>query len=168
MKSFELHRINVSGTVRAPLVGHFKVTGTTVEFLFVVNHLYRSKSERRWEQAQLLNRWAAQQAYPIVAVGDYNFDWDVDDGDVDHDQGYEEMVADGHFSWIRPSQLKKTQASPSYDSVLDFIFLGGDSWTWQAKSKILKRDASDNNDDHFPDTDQTSDHRPVMATINIK
>jgi endonuclease/exonuclease/phosphatase family metal-dependent hydrolase len=52
--------------------------------------------------------------------------------------------------------------------VLDFIFLGGDSWRWKAKSVILQRDLNDNNDDVLSDNDQTSDHRPVRATITIE
>ena len=168
VESFELHRINVSGTVRAPLVAHFRITGTNIEFLFMVNHLYRSRAGRRQEQASLLNLWASRQSFPIIAVGDYNFDWDVDQGEVVHDKGYDNMVYHGHFSWVRPKKLMKTQASPDYDSVLDFIFLGGDSWTWKAKSVILQRDLNDNNDDVLSDNDQTSDHRPVRGTITIQ
>ena len=77
------------------------------------------------------------------------------------------LIKDGHFTWIRPSTLKKTQASPNFNTVLDFVFLGGNSWTWKAESTILKRDANDNDDDSFPDDDQLSDHRPVRAKIQI-
>ena len=117
LDSLELHRINVSGTVRAPLVAHFRIRGTNIDFLFMINHLYRSRTERRHEQAMLLNLWASRQTLPIIAVGDYNFDWDVDLGDFNHDRGYDEMVSGGHFNWIRPRKLMKTQASPDYDSV---------------------------------------------------
>ena len=168
LNSFELHRINVTGTVRAPLVAHFRISGTNTEFLFMINHLYRSRTERRHEQARLLNLWSSEQTFPIIAVGDYNFDWDVHVGDQVHDKGYDEMVSHGYFNWVRPKKLKKTQASPDYDSVLDFIFLGGNSWTWKAKSTILQRDANDTDDDEFSDDDQTSDHRPVRGTITIE
>ena len=167
LDDFELHRINLGGRVRAPLVAHFRIIGTDAEFLFMVNHLYRSRDFRRHEQARLLNLWASQQTLPIIAVGDYNFDWSVAVGEKVHDEGYDEMIKDGHFTWIRPSKLKKTQASPNYNSVLDFVFLGGDSWTWKAQSAILKRDATDTNDDSFPDDGQTSDHRPARAKIQI-
>ena len=125
------------------------------------------RDDRRHEQARLLNLWASQQTLPIIAVGDYNFDWSVPVGDKVHDQAYDEMVKDGHFTWIRPSTLKKTQASPNFNTVLDFVFLGGNSWTWKAESTILKRDANDTDDDSFPDDDQLSDHRPVRAKIRI-
>jgi len=168
VESFELHRINVGGSVRAPLVGHFRIIGTNIEFLFMINHLYRSKAVRRQEQASMLNLWASEQILPIIAVGDYNFDWDVDQGELVHDKGYDSMVYQGRFSWVRPKKLKKTQASSDFDGVLDFIFLGGESWTWKAKSVILQRDLNDNNDDVLSDNDQMSDHRPVRATVTIE
>ena len=86
LDDFELHRINLGGRVRAPLVAHFKIIGTDVEFLFMVNHLYRTKDFQRYEQARLLNLWASQQTLPIIAVGDYNFDWSVAVGEKVHDQ----------------------------------------------------------------------------------
>ena len=168
VQNFELPRINVTGTVRAPLVAHFRIRTSGDEFLFMVNHLYRSREFRRHEQARLLNLWASEQTLPIIAVCDYNFDWDVHVGDNVHDMGYDEMVSHGHFNWIRPRNLKKTQASPRFHSVLDFIFLGGNTWTWRAESRILARDASDTEDDILNDNDQTSDHRPVRATITIQ
>jgi hypothetical protein len=54
--------------------------------------MYRSKADRRQEQASMLNLWASTQTLPIIAVGDYNFDWDVDQGEVVHDKGYDNMV----------------------------------------------------------------------------
>lgn len=118
LDDFELHRVNLGGNVRGPLVAHFRIIGTDIEFLFMVNHLYRSKSYLRHEQARLLNLWASQQALPIIAVGDYNFDWEVVEGDRFHDEGYDAMVKDGHFNWIRPWRLKKTQASALVKGVL--------------------------------------------------
>ena len=89
LDDFELHRINLGGNVRAPLVGHFKIRGTDIEFLFMVNHLYRTKDFQRYEQARLLNLWASQQTLPIIAVGDDNRDWWGPLGDKVPDQAYE-------------------------------------------------------------------------------
>jgi hypothetical protein len=105
---FELHRINVGGRVRAPLVAHLRIQGTNIEFLFMVNHLYRSRADKRLEQAIMLNRWEAEQEFPIIAVGDYNFDWDVVLGESQHDPGYDAMVKDGVYTWVRPQTLMKT------------------------------------------------------------
>lgn len=158
---FELHHINTTGSVRAPLVASLKEKGTDLEFLFVVNHLYRSKSDERHQQATLLNEWAAGQSLPVIAVGDYNFDWEVDGGDADHDLGYDNMIAGGTYRWVRPPQLVKTQCSDRFDSVLDFIFVAGDAQNWQGTSEILFAQAG-----YCPDSDEKSDHRPIRAIFS--
>lgn len=161
---FELHRINPLERVRAPLVVHFRIRTTGQEFLFMVNHLYRGRAHFRHLQARLLNQWARQQALPIIAVGDYNFDWEVGDGSGDedhpHDLGFDLLTEDGVFTWVRPEDLFPTQDS-THQSVLDFVFTAGDTWRWKAESDIIVR-AGD-----FPDDGQTSDHRPIRAVIEI-
>lgn len=102
VRQFELHDMNPNGRVRSPLVAHLRNRATGQEFLFMVNHLYRSNNTARHQQAQLLNQWARTQAFPVIAVGDYNFDWSVENGDQDHDLGYDNMVKDGVFTWVRP------------------------------------------------------------------
>ena len=160
LESFELSNINVGGNVRAPLVARFRVGADGDEFLFMVNHLYRSRANRRHEQAQLLNAWARAQSLPVIAVGDYNFDWSVIDGDNDHDAGYDHMTADSVFRWVRPKVLIKTQCS-NYNSVLDFVFVAGAAKSWQGDSEILEAQAS-----YCPDDATGSDHRPILATFN--
>lgn len=160
VNSEELHSINVGGRVRSPLVGHFRVKETDEEFLFMVNHLYRSRADRRHLQATRLNAWAAAQDLPIIAVGDYNYDWSVPNGETDHDDGFDHMVANGVFQWIRPSPLYKTQDS-NYNSVLDFVFVSGKAQQWAAGSTVLVAPQD------FPDTDDTSDHRPVRARFDL-
>ena len=160
INSEELNDINIGGHVRAPLVARFKIKSTDIEFYFMVNHLYRTNDERRHEQATLLNEWAANQQIPVIAVGDYNYDWSVTVGDSDHDEGYDNMIVNGVFEWVRPATLYKTQDS-SYNGVLDFVFVSDDAKNWAVSSTILKVP----ND--FPDTDETSDHRPVRARFNL-
>ena len=156
----ELHTANSWGSVRSPLVGRFQVRSTGETFLFMVNHLYRSRAERRAEQAGILNRWGRAQVEPVIAVGDYNFDWSVTDGDSDHDAAYDVFVADNVFTWARPSELVRTQDS-SYNSVLDFVFVSGTLTASGAESDIIRR-AGD-----FPDDNTTSDHRPVRGRIPL-
>ncbi len=160
LDSFELHEINVGGNVRAPLVGRFRHRASGMEFLFMVNHLYRSREERRHQQARLLNEWGAAQALPVIAAGDYNFDWDVKDGDKDHDLGYDLLTANDVFVWVRPDDLIKTQCSERYNSVLDFVFIAGTAKIWPADSEILASQK-----DYCPDDALKSDHRPVMAVF---
>jgi endonuclease/exonuclease/phosphatase family metal-dependent hydrolase len=156
----ELGHINTTGTYRAPLVARLKEKETGYEFLFMVNHLARGDEGVRRQQARLLNEWGAYQTLPVVAVGDYNFDWNVTNGA--HDQGYDLLTKDGVFTWVRPPQLVKTHCS-DFNSVLDFVFLSKSASAWQATSEILFA-----NEICPPPSDKDqSDHRPVMATINM-
>lgn len=155
----ELHGINV-GNHRAPLVAKFKIRSTSDEFLFMLNHLARGDAALRHQQATQLNQWAQSQTLPIIAVGDYNFDWDYRNGDTDHDQGYDNMTSGGVFKWVRPPFLVRTQAS-GYDGVLDFVFVANLPDAWKASSFIVREPGD------FPDNDKTPDHRPILATFAI-
>jgi hypothetical protein len=162
VRQFELDHINLEGQVRAPLIAHFKFKATEAAFLFMVNHLYRTDNEARHEQARLLNAWAREQMLPIIAVGDYNYDWDVAQGEMNHDHGFDVMTTDDIFVWIRPEFLVATQCSRQFNSVLDFVFAAGGAKAWQGSSEILERQA-----EYCPDTNATSDHRPVLATFTL-
>ncbi len=159
----ELHHINANGTHRAPLVARFKGKDVPQEFLFMVNHLARGNNSARHAQASLLNTWATQQTIPVIAVGDYNFDYKVVDGHLpgNRDRGFDNMTANGVFTWIEPTFLVKTQASPRFNTVLDFVFVSQPAFGWTASSVILVTPGD------FPDTNQTSDHRPVLATFEL-
>ena len=159
--SVELHDINPQNRVRSPLVARFRITDSGQEFLFVVNHLYRSRAARRHEQSQLLNEWARSQTLPVIAAGDYNFDWSVTDGDNDHDAGYDLLTADGVFVWVRPATLIRSHCS-HHNSVLDFVFVSGKAKTWDGTAEILPADPS-----YCPDDNETSDHRMVVAAFNL-
>ncbi|MEB3280865.1 MAG: endonuclease/exonuclease/phosphatase family protein [Lyngbya sp.] len=160
VKQEELNQINIGGSVRAALVGHFQVKSTGEEFLFMVNHLYRTNDKLRHEQARLLNRWAQKQQLPIIAVGDYNFDWDVKNGDSKRDQGYDLLTENQVFTWVRPQEIIATHCSSRYNTVLDFVFISSRAELISASSKILYPEA-----EYCPDTPQKSDHRPVQATL---
>ncbi len=45
-------------------------------------------------------------------------------------------------------------------SILDFVFVAGDARNWRSSSRTIIRT------DDFPDTADTSDHRPVEATLD--
>jgi hypothetical protein len=159
---YEIDAINTTGNARAPLVLHLQDTRSGVDFLFMVNHLYRSRDAERHTQAQLLNAWAAAQTLPVIAVGDYNFDWEVVGGEQRHDRGYDLMTAGERWEWVRPPQLFTTQCSGwpcRYESVLDFVFVAGAAQEWAAESEIAVFPGD------FPDDTATSDHRAVLATF---
>ena len=158
-----LDAINVGGTVRAPLVGHLQERASGLEFLFVVNHLWRTDNDARHEQARLLNTWAAGQTLPIVTAGDFNFDWKTDGSS--HDEGYDLLVANDVFVWVKPPEpLVRTQCSEFYDSVLDFTFVAGAAKEWGATAAILRQE-----DDYCRGAREPNytDHRPITATFTI-
>ncbi|MEL6224268.1 MAG: endonuclease/exonuclease/phosphatase [Cyanobacteria bacterium J06627_8] len=162
----ELDALSFGGRVRAALITHFQVRTNGQEFLFVVNHLYRTKDDLRHEQAQMLNAWAQRQQLPIVAVGDYNFDFDVIDGDSgDRDRGFDLLTENDVFQWVRPDVLVKSYCSDRYNSILDFTFVGNQALTWPVKDSTILFASPDS--DYCPDDEIKSDHRPVSTTFEV-
>jgi hypothetical protein len=157
----EIHELNIGGNVRAPLWAHFRMKPSGPEFIFVVNHLYRGSTPGRHAQAQGLNQWASTRTVPVIATGDYNFDWHFQTGDTNHDQGYDLMTAGGVFHWVRPATLVPTNCS-FHQSVLDFVFVSGAAQSWDGEGEILFTQST-----YCPDTASTSDHRPILARFEL-
>lgn len=155
----ELHEIALGG--RAPLYVQLRNRRTLDEFIVMVNHLHRANATARSQQAQLLNEWAQSQDLPLIALGDYNFDYDLND-DLKRDIGFDMLTEDDVWRWLRPDELVTTQCSGwpcRYRSVLDFVFVAGPAQTWIGEAEIVVEE----ND--FPDDNTTPDHRPVRATF---
>lgn len=126
----------------------------------MVNHLYRSKADKRHEQSQDLNAWIQQQSLPVIAVGDYNYDWDVEKLT---DQGYDLLTANNVVNWVRPETLLPTICHTRFTSVLDFIFVTNDiAESWNPQSTIEMAQPT-----YCPDSEKTSDHRPIKATFTL-
>lgn len=160
VRSQELMHIN-QGNHRAPLVAELQEITTTRNFLFMVNHLARGDAALRRRQATQLAEWVRTQTLPVIAVGDYNFDWDVLGGDQTHDLGYDNMTNGGAWTWVRPPTLIKTQCSPGFNSVLDFIFVNAAAQSWSGTSEIIV----EQND--CVASPLTSDHRPLVGRFNM-
>ena len=128
----------------------------------MVNHLARANTALRHRQAGLLRRWAETQTLPVIAVGDYNFDWRVEDGDSNHDLGYDRITEDEVFTWVRPEHLVRSQCSEDFDSVLDFVFVANPVPSWSSSSEIIVVQGD------CPDNDLTPDHRPVIARFEMQ
>jgi|GEM_PF-5879224 len=47
------------------------------------------------------------------------------------------------------------------DSILDFVFVANDAKNWSGKSNVVVRSGD------FPDSDKTSDHRPVITSFHV-
>ena len=158
---------NIGGT-RAPLVAHFQFIPNQQEFVFVVNHFNRTDSDKRELQAEKFRQWARSQQLPIIAAGDYNFDFSL--STQAGNRAYNLFTADDTFTWLKPSCLTTntcprtgTQCNSRYDGLLDFIFLGNQAQQWQGRSEILFTDqpVCQKNPRGY------SDHYPVAGEIYI-
>jgi len=147
-----------------PLVVKLRHNATGQEFFFMVNHLYqgRDADPRRLDQATMLNEWAAAQTLPVIAVGDYNFDYDLDLGqdDENYEKGFGNMTRNAVFAWVFPEPLIATHCSP-HSRILDFVFLANATGVMTGTSEVLQVPGD------CPDDDRTPDHRPVRALLTI-
>ncbi|MEZ6094003.1 MAG: hypothetical protein R3C03_07155 [Pirellulaceae bacterium] len=164
VRQLNLDDIN-NGRVRAPLVAHLRERESGKEFLLVNNHLARGNAEYRQEQARLLVEWARESTLPIVAVGDYNFDFVFETSNGN--DSFREFMRDGIWEWIQPSEMIDSNwydgdgdgADDYPGSILDFVFVAGSAREWPIACEVIVRA------DDFPDDDQTSDHRPILTVI---
>lgn len=164
VRRIELSDLN-EGNHRAPLVAHFRKLPDGPEFMVVNNHLARGNESVRLMQAEGLVAWAREQSLPIIAVGDYNFDFDFA-ADTGND-AFKAFMRDGIWSWARPAELVDTNWSDRNEdgvddfpgSMLDFAFTAGPATLWTVEAAAVV-EAGD-----FPDDARTSDHRPIRVRI---
>lgn len=156
------------GGSRKPLVAEFELLSSGERFWLAVNHFNRGSEQKRQTQAVKFPEWAEQQSLPVVAVGDYNFDYDL--SKQKGNRAFDLLRETNVFEWIKPDCLATnscpgtgTGCNRRYDSILDFTFVSGAAKGWQASSQIL-----------FPEAEYCSkessgyaDHRPVLATFNL-
>lgn len=154
------------GHHRVPLYVRLKDLANSQEVVFLMNHLARGNKYFRQEQASTLREWARTKSIPIIAIGDYNLDFDF--ATEKGNKAFDEFMKDEVWLWVRPEPLVDTNWSDRdgdgvdnyIDSLLDFSFLGGRAKAWEASSRVIVRE----ND--FPDTEKTSDHRPVELILS--
>ncbi|NJL82491.1 MAG: hypothetical protein HC890_05155 [Chloroflexaceae bacterium] len=158
----------VEGT-RKPLVAQFKLQPEGLEFLFTVNHFNRRNEDLRNAQAEELRQWAARQSLPVLAVGDFNLDFDPirKKGNA----AFDIFLKDDVLEWIQPPCIVTnscpstgTQCNPNFNSILDFVFVAGEAKKWGATSSVLFIDDSDY---CRREKEGFSDHRPVSATFQL-
>ena len=169
LRQFELHEINYKLRYRSPLVAHLRDKNSGTEFLVMVNHLARGKADVRAKQAEQLVQWARDQTLPIIALGDYNYDYVF--ADRQGNEGFRKMMRDNVWKWIEPDELIDTNwfdnpESPDGKddypgSMLDFAFVAGPAKDWETNCQIITR-AND-----FPDDSTNSDHRPYKVQVNM-
>ena len=159
-----------SGALRArsPLIVKLKDRTNNAEFWILVNHLARGESDLRVEQARMLSAWAKDHEQPIVAVGDYNFDYEF--ATQKGNDGFDAMMKSGVWKWLKPDPLIDSNWARDYrikdanvdrypDSILDFVFVANQAKDWNGKSIVVVRPGD------FPDDEKTSDHRPTFTTL---
>jgi endonuclease/exonuclease/phosphatase family metal-dependent hydrolase len=144
-------------------VGKFKLLANGTEFLFMVNHFNRREEERRNQQADFVRNWSNQQNLPTIIVGDFNFDFDLNErrGNT----AFNKLNQDNILKWIQPDCLASnnclsTQCNPNFNSILDAVFVGGTAKNWSASSSIVPFDCS-------KDATGFPDHRIVKAELKV-
>ncbi|MEQ8554565.1 MAG: hypothetical protein RIC06_15070 [Cyclobacteriaceae bacterium] len=158
---YELYHINIGGSVRAPLVVQLKEKNGNKEFLFMVNHLYRTNPKARQQQAKELSKWVQDQSLPVVAVGDYNFDYSLKPDGKKGNTSFKHFIKGDHWIWVEPAIKVMTQCNTFYNSILDFVFVNDDAAGWLASSEVIVIPGD------CPDSDETPDHRPVIAQFEF-
>lgn len=172
-----------SGGSRAPLVAEFEVLPGGPAILVVDNHFNRGSEDRRNAQARFLRGWIEERTQPVIALGDFNFDYAVDLDFVQPSNCRQVDIAAGNeafqifttsdaIRWIEPDCLNDpmiacpptgTACDPCFNSILDFVFLAAAAKDWPGRSQILRP---------RPDYCEVegaggADHYPVLAAILI-
>ncbi len=175
------------GGDRKPLVGTFKLLPDGPTILAVDNHFNRCDPEKRNKQAENLREWIEGETQPIIALGDYNFDFSVNveqsfpggcsscdssSSVAEGNAAFKEFTNSPQVKWIKPNCLidsavscpeTGTGCSRCFNSILDFVFVAAGAKDWQGKSEIV-----------LPtpgycanDGSGGADHLPVVATLQI-
>ena len=155
------------GVQVAPLIAQLRHKASGTDFIVMMNHLTRGSAELRQRQATLLVEWAKQQTLPVIAVGGYNFDFDIPT--QKGNPAFDVFMKDSTWKWIQPKPMVDTNWSDRNndgkddypDSMLDFAFAAGPAKQWTLRSEVIVR-AND-----FPDNEETSDQRPIRTTVEL-
>ena len=151
---------------RYPLAVTLRSKLTGKEFIVVANHFTRGKPANRQLQARELSAWAKAQDAPVIAAGDFNFDYDFDKRSGN--KAFDQFMNAGVFHWQEPEVEIDTNWSDANgqdkypNSYLDFVFAAGDAASWKSKSFVYRRYMD------FPDSGETSDHRPVVSIFETE
>lgn len=163
--------------------------------VFMVNHLDRGSYKGRRYQSIGLREWALQQDEALIAVGDYNFDYDFRAMTGNQamaafmrlESVYGDPVRNGAFvwDWIIPGvKFIPTGEHDGERTVKIEGTLIDSNWYGREKTDLFRDSILDfvfvgnaardwNNtasflkiEGDFPDDHQKSDHRPLEATLN--
>lgn len=155
------------GNNRAPIYVHLLDNDSKRDFIVMNNHLTRGNAANRNKQADLLSGWANAPKPPTIAVGDYNMDYDFKT--KKGNDAFYIILWGASWKWIKPKELIDTNwADPDGDgkdnypdSMLDFVFVNQAAQKWKISCEVVVREGD------FPDDKTTSDHRPVLVTVEL-
>lgn len=183
----------LGGSARRPFVITLNDSANSnLKFKFMVNHLTRGNSGNRQKQAEGLREWARLQQMPVVAVGDFNFDFDF--RNLTGNQAMTIFMrrpaggsAKGRFvwDWVIPEAVFVVQGNsdanrrvglfvPFVDTNWDDDN-GDDEFRDSILDFVFLAKGSRNwgaesrvivRSGDFPDNAMKSDHRPVEATLD--
>ena len=153
---------------RSPWVMLVKEKASKRAFYLVTVHLARGREKLRQRQAAGIRDWAREQSLPVIAIGDFNFDYVF--ADDKGNEAFNVFLQDGVMSWVKPAELIDTNwYDPESDgednypgSMLDFAFVAGSAKDWSPRCRVIVREGD------FPDDKQTSDHRPIELLLTPK
>ena len=122
-------------------------------------------AELRTEQARGLAQWAADVRLPVIAIGDFNMDYDFHA--QQGNEAFQVFLAAPVLKWVKPAKLVDTNwadrdrnGQDDYpDSLLDFAWVAGPAKEWTAEAVVVVREGD------FPDDAKTSDHRPMTLRV---
>ena len=165
MDSYQDYEFN-NGYHRSPIFVRLKQRSSELEFVFMTNHLARGNSELRQQQAVGLREWARDSGAPIIAMGDFNFDYGFES--KTGNEAFNLFLRDNVWKWVVPDPLVDTNwADRDNDgidnypnSMLDFAFVANGAREYDCKCRVIKRE----ND--FPDGEHQSDHRAIELLVS--
>lgn len=153
---------------RSPLAVKLMNKAEGKTFWVIANHLARGEEDLRTEQARMLRQWAQDSGEPVIAAGDFNFDFEF--RTQQGNDGFRAMLENNVWTWLKPDPLVDSNWSDDRqitdrrvdrypDSILDFVFVANEAKKWNGVSKVIVRPGD------FPDSDKSSDHRPLLTAF---
>lgn len=154
---------------RAPFTAIFADRESGMVFEVVGVHLARPPYNRA--QSAMLVQYAKDRSHPIIAAGDFNYDYEFRtiDGEQElrtKNDAYEDLTYGGVWRWAVPEPLARTTCNEvdgnQYDpAILDFVFLANANWP-HTSSVLETQDGPD-----CKDNADRSDHRPVRTVFTV-
>ncbi len=123
---------------RSPFVLRLRERAVGREFLLAVNSFYAGNREKRHRQASKFKKWAETQPLPVIAAGDFQFEWNRETGRGD--RGFRRLTRDHILDWLRPENIAEICTG---QAIQDFVFLGGGAQNWFASGRLLAPLAGD-------------------------